>query len=59
MLAEVAFRTLDGKADSGSTGQQADPVLGYDYPISRTGNADSLDDDNVRWWQFCIGHGRC
>lgn len=58
MSAVAAFRLLGGKADSGSTGEQAGPVLGYDYPITGTGNPDDVMDDSTIWWQICVGYGR-
>jgi hypothetical protein len=56
--ARATFKMLGGKADSGSTGQQAGPVLGYDYPIKGTGNPDDVNDTKTIWWQICIGSGR-
>ncbi len=56
--ARAAFKGLGGKANSGSTGGQAGPVLGYDYPIRGTGNPDDVSDTKTIWWQICVGHGR-
>jgi hypothetical protein len=58
MRARTAFRLLGGKAVSGSTGEQAGPVLGYAYPVRGTGNPDDVMDDATIWWQICIGNGR-
>jgi hypothetical protein len=58
MRARAAFKALGGQGDSGSTGQQAGPVLGYDYPIRGTGNPDDVMADKTIWWQMCIGYGR-
>lgn len=58
MSAEAAFAALGGQSSSGSTGQQAGPVLGYDYPVKGTGNPDDVMNDTSIWWQICVGYGR-
>ena len=44
MTAQAAFAALGGEAVSGSTGTQAPPPNGYNYPVKGTGNPDDVAD---------------